>query len=92
MMMVGKYFYLSLSTKPMLASSHLYHSFLLRLWRDDETSSWRVQLEDPHTGERRGFSSMEKMVEFLDHQIEVALAERGETDQATLSSFINSDD
>jgi hypothetical protein len=76
----------------MSPSSHLYHSFLLRLWRDDETSPWRVQLEDPHTGERRGFSSMEKMVEFLDCRMEGALAERDETDQATLSPLINSDD
>jgi len=53
----------------MLNKPSRYHSYLLRLWRDDDTSPWRVQLEDPHTGERRGFSSVEKMIAFLDSQL-----------------------
>lgn len=50
----------------------LYHAFLLRLWRDDETVSWRIQLEDPHTGERRGFASLEQMVAYLRERLETA--------------------
>lgn len=49
---------------------HLYYSFLLRLWQDDESSPWRIQLEDPHTGERRGFATLAQAVEFLTRQME----------------------
>lgn len=57
----------------------LYYSYLLRLWRDDKTSPWRIQLEDPHTGERHGFPNMEKLIEFLDRRIEEALAQDDST-------------
>jgi hypothetical protein len=46
-----------------------YHSYLLRLWQDDAHAPWRIQLEDPHTGERRGFASLAHMLEFLDQQM-----------------------
>ena len=53
----------------MKKSSSLYQSFLLRIWRDDERTPWRVQLEDPHSGEQHGFSTMRKMFEFLEQQM-----------------------
>jgi hypothetical protein len=42
-------------------------SFLLRLWRSnlDEDSEWRVSVENPMTGERNGFASLEALVDFL---------------------------
>ncbi len=42
-------------------------SFLLRLWKEmqDGRQTWRASLEDPHTGERRGFTGLDPLVEFL---------------------------
>ena len=45
-----------------------YRSFLLRLWlvtQKGEKTSWRASLEDSRAGERRGFASLEKLLEFL---------------------------
>ncbi len=48
-------------------TSH-YHAYLLRIWRDDESTPWRVQLENPHTGTLHGFASLEAMYAFLEKQ------------------------
>ncbi|MHB1319643.1 MAG: hypothetical protein ACYCYF_13590 [Anaerolineae bacterium] len=42
-------------------------SYLLRLWCAGEpgTGNWQASLEDPFTGERVGFSSLEQMFAFL---------------------------
>ena len=47
-----------------------YLAFMLRLWqvRDNDEMVWRASLEDPHTGERRGFASLEMLVAFLREQ------------------------
>ncbi len=47
---------------------HIYRSYLMRLWRskNDSTTSWFVSLEDPISGERKGFSSLLSMVNFLE--------------------------
>ena len=47
-----------------------YQSYLLRFWEErgqqpDLPPAWRFSLEDPHTGERRGFASLEALVAFL---------------------------
>ncbi len=47
-----------------------YRSYLLRLWqvfdhRPDARLVVRCSLEDPHTGERRGFASLEALLTFL---------------------------
>ena len=51
---------------------HIYRSYLLRLWRSksETTISWFASLEDPVSGERKGFSSLEAMITFLesDHE------------------------
>jgi hypothetical protein len=49
-----------------------YHSFLLRLWRGSDTPAWRFSLEDPHTGQRRGFADWAQLVEFLKEVMEPA--------------------
>lgn len=48
-----------------------YFSYLLRLWRASgvEPTVWRMSLEDPHTGERIGFASLESLFAFLEAQI-----------------------
>jgi hypothetical protein len=46
-----------------------YHAFLLRLWRAEVTSTgspfWRASLENPHTGERLGFATLEQLFAYL---------------------------
>ncbi len=44
-----------------------YFSYLLRVWRvvrDDELV-WMASLEDPRTGKRQGFTSLEDLYAFL---------------------------
>ncbi|MCJ7435804.1 MAG: hypothetical protein MUO77_20170 [Anaerolineales bacterium] len=42
-------------------------SYLLRLWRNTELSDsvWRASLENPMTGERKGFASIDELANFL---------------------------
>jgi len=42
-----------------------YFSYLLRMWRTGKESAWRASLEDPRTGERLGFGSLEALWAFL---------------------------
>jgi hypothetical protein len=43
------------------------HSYLLRLWcaGEPQSGNWRASLEDPFTGERVGFASLEQLFAFL---------------------------
>lgn len=50
-------------------SPRLYHSYLLRIWREDGTTPWRIQLEDPHTHTALGFQNLEKLMQFLDEKM-----------------------
>jgi hypothetical protein len=47
-----------------------YQSYLLRLWSSGGPSekNWKASLEDPHTGERLGFASLERLFAFLQKQ------------------------
>lgn len=47
-----------------------YLAFLLRLWQVEENGRrvWRASLEDPHTGERRGFASLNLLTHYLREQ------------------------
>lgn len=45
-----------------------YYSYLLRFWRDDAASPWRVMLQDPLTGQSHGFPSMAQLYTFLEGQ------------------------
>ena len=47
-----------------------YCAWLLRCWtRRGPESAWRFSLEDPHTGERRGFAGLEALVAFLQAEL-----------------------
>jgi hypothetical protein len=47
-----------------------YQSYLLRLWRVDKGENGvKASLESTHTGERRGFASLEAMLDFLRRQM-----------------------
>jgi hypothetical protein len=46
-----------------------YLSYLLRLWRmQGEAAAWRCSVENPHTGERLGFGSLDELFAFLREQ------------------------
>ncbi len=46
----------------------LYLAYLIRLRRSSESAPWRVIIESPHTGERRGFATLGQFVEFLEER------------------------
>ncbi|HTP08716.1 MAG TPA: hypothetical protein VMP08_10720 [Anaerolineae bacterium] len=58
-----------------------YMAFLLRLWRVDEVDGvqWHASLEEPSTGERRGFANIDRLCAFLEEQC------RGADDQVAES-------
>jgi hypothetical protein len=48
-----------------------HHSFILSLWPEGGAQPnappvWRYSLEDPHTGERRGFKELAELMRFLE--------------------------
>jgi hypothetical protein len=54
-----------------------YRTYLLTLWeeRGRETSApvaWRFRLEDPRTGKRRGFATVEGLVAALEEEMSEA--------------------
>lgn len=48
-----------------------YRSYLMRLWRSHRhgRTEWYVMLEDPRTGERHGFESLETTMDFLKSEL-----------------------
>ena len=44
-----------------------YKSYLLRLWQAQSPTGpvWRASLEDPHTGIRLGFATLQRLHQFL---------------------------
>ena len=51
-----------------------YQVFLLRCWEErgehPESGAWRFSLQDPATGLRRGFASLEALVAALEWEME----------------------
>jgi hypothetical protein len=47
-----------------------YYSYLLRMWQTDEGPgcAWCASLEQPGTGERRGFATLDQLFSFLKEQ------------------------
>ena len=54
----------------MAAERDQYQAYMLRLWQDQGEAGpqWRASLESPHTGERRGFASLEALFAFLEER------------------------
>ncbi len=53
-----------------------YSVFVLRMWQEKEADqeigfTWRFSLEDPNTGERKGFTSMEALLDFLEQKTQL---------------------
>ena len=47
-----------------------YLAYLLRLWQVESKDgiAWRATLQSPHTGEHKGFDSLEELFVFLQEQ------------------------
>ena len=47
-----------------------YHAYLIRLWVAHEQGQqvWRASLENPHSGERLTFTSLQRLYDFLQDQ------------------------
>jgi len=54
----------------MTQSNSDYQSYLLRLWRPDDRTAWRILLEHIHSGERQSFPDLGNLFEFLEGQVE----------------------
>ena len=51
-----------------------YRSYLLRLWKDDSVEDigaqdWHIALENPFTGERRRFATLNDLFNYLESKI-----------------------
>lgn len=42
-----------------------YFAGLVRFWREDEHTPWRVTLENPHTNQKQNFASPEAYWQFV---------------------------
>ena len=49
-----------------------YRSYLLRLWVEDSNGEqgWRISLENPFSGERRGFASLKDLCAYLKEKMQ----------------------
>ena len=47
-----------------------YLSYLLRLWKtkSEHERIWRASLQDPYTGERKGFANLKDLFIFLEQE------------------------
>ncbi len=50
-----------------------YLAYLVRLWQVTSAGRpvWRASLENPHTGERRGFADLDALVAFLKNKTQI---------------------
>lgn len=68
----------------MIVANLRYLAYLLRLWQDIDSGKviWRASLEDPHTGNRQGFSNIEALIDYLIYlRVNHSLDEPGTQDQ-----------
>lgn len=53
-----------------------YRAYLLRLWQSNADSRgptiWSASLEDPHTGERIGFATLDHLFAYILQQTEIS--------------------
>ncbi len=78
----------TLSLSKESAPARRYHSYLLRIWREDEQTPWRIQVENPHTHEVIGFQSLPKLKAFLDEQFLNKRGDDTDTDQGLLFPIV----
>ena len=49
----------------------VYLAYLLRVWQVEVQTKpvWHASLEDPHTGERKGFADVQSLIAFLEAEM-----------------------
>jgi hypothetical protein len=59
-----------------------YRSYLMRLWRvkEGDRDVWRASLQDPQSGERISFATIEALFAYLQEQLERAPDREGITE------------
>jgi hypothetical protein len=57
-----------------------YLSYLLRLWRSDETTPWHASVEDARTHEQHAFPEIDQLFAFLREQMHAAPTPEEESD------------
>lgn len=63
-----------------------YHSYLLRLWRDDADHPWRAALQCTATGEKRAFADLPALLAFL---VEELLPDEEPTKHASVARLFD---
>ena len=60
-----------------------YYSYLLRVWLvgDGDQPHWRTSLEDTHTGERKGFTSITALCEYLQQRTSLFSENKNDTQE-----------
>ena len=61
-----------------------YLAYMLRLWQvsSDGEPVWRTSLESPHTGERKGFASLDDLFDFLRRRTGPVLDANGDENES----------
>jgi hypothetical protein len=57
-----------------MSTTRCYQSYLLRIWREDDSLPWRAQVENPSTNETHGFPTLKALLDFLEEQSEANAA------------------
>ena len=52
-----------------------YQAYLLRLWREDETSPWRASLQEARAGQLLNFASVAQLIAYIEQKT-AAMAQR----------------
>lgn len=67
-----------------MAKGKGYYSYLLRMWQAGEGPgcTWCVSLEQPGTGERQGFATLDHLFAFLQEQTASVAGQAGAAEEA----------
>jgi hypothetical protein len=69
-----------------MSKPRAYLSYLLRLWRSDETAPWHASLEDARTHEHHAFPETDQLFDYLREQMQTpSSTEESETTQRSQS-------
>ena len=61
-------------------AKHAYQSYLLRLWvvKEGEHSVWRASLEEVRSGNKKVFTTLEEMYQYLTLTVDTAVTDKKE--------------
>lgn len=51
-----------------MPTTRRYQSYLLRIWRENDSLPWRAQVENPSTNETHGFPTLKALLVFLEER------------------------